>query len=117
MTRYADPGRCPDCAHPIDYADLACPGCGLPLRGLTAQRLYQTLSEADALLVSLRAEAARVELALRREPVGAGVGAAGGPVGAPHDGLEGIGLAAGGVRRAARCPCRGPPGPRGLRTA
>lgn len=57
MTRYADPTRCPDCAQPIEYADLACPSCALPLRGMTAQRLFQTLSAADDMLAALRASA------------------------------------------------------------
>ena len=65
MTRYADPRRCPDCAHPIEYGALACPHCALPLRGVTAQRLFQTLATADDLLIALRATADQ------RETVGA----------------------------------------------
>jgi hypothetical protein len=71
MTRYADPRRCPDCAHPIEYGALACPHCALPLRGVTAQRLFQTLATADDLLVALRASADQ------RETVGALAGAVG----------------------------------------
>ncbi len=57
MTRYADPQRCPDCRAPIGHDDLACPTCGLPLRGITAAELFRTLTAADALLVQLRATA------------------------------------------------------------
>jgi hypothetical protein len=57
MTRYADPQRCPDCAAPITYNDAACPSCALPLRGQTAQRLFEVLSTADELLVTLRSAA------------------------------------------------------------
>ncbi len=74
MTRYADPQRCPDCAHAIEYAAEACPSCGLPLRGPVAQQLFQTLSQADTLLTTLRAGAA--------VPVGAPAGlVSGGQVG------------------------------------
>lgn len=58
MTRYADPQRCPDCLGPIGHDDLACPTCGLPLRGGTAAELFHVLSTADALLLRLRATAA-----------------------------------------------------------
>ena len=80
MTRYADPRRCPDCAHPIEYGALACPHCALPLRGETAQRLFQTLTAADELLVALRATVGQ------REPVGAMAGAAGAVGTAPSAG-------------------------------
>src|SRR5687767_7981592 len=55
MTRYADPERCPDCRRPIPLRAEQCPSCGLPLHGPMAQRLFQTLSAADTLLVELRA--------------------------------------------------------------
>ncbi len=80
MTRYADPGRCPDCAHPIEYGDTACPGCALPLRGVTAQRLFQTLSTADELLAALRASTT--------VPVGAGAAVGTAAPGAPAGGLS-----------------------------
>lgn len=80
MTRYADPGRCPDCAHPIEYGDTACPSCALPLRGATAQRLYQTLSTADDLLAALRASTT--------VPVGAGAAVGTAAPGAPVGGLS-----------------------------
>lgn len=57
MTRYADPQRCPDCHGPIGHDDLACPTCGLPLRGVTAAELFRTLSTADVLLAQLRSTA------------------------------------------------------------
>lgn len=60
MTRYADPGRCPDCRSPIPPGVVACPACALPLRGETAQRLFTTLTLADELLISLRAAPAPV---------------------------------------------------------
>ncbi len=55
MTRYADPRRCPDCLAAITRGAPACPHCGLPLRGETAQELYLALARADDLLVALRA--------------------------------------------------------------
>lgn len=55
MTRYADPSRCPDCGAEITSGTEACARCRLPLRGLTAQRLFATLSHADELLAELRA--------------------------------------------------------------
>lgn len=67
MTRYADPTRCPDCAQPIEYAAAACRSCGLPLRGATAQRLFQVLSTADDLLASLRSSVAPVPAAVPAE--------------------------------------------------
>ncbi|MGZ8737299.1 MAG: SCO7613 C-terminal domain-containing membrane protein [Nocardioides sp.] len=78
MTRYADPRRCPDCAHDIEYAAEACPSCGLPLRGPVAQQLFATLSQADTLLTTLRASAA--------VPVGA-------PAGQVSGGTAQVGLA------------------------
>ena len=55
MTRYADPTRCPDCGAAIVPGAPACGTCALTLQGETAQRLFQTLSQADALLGALRA--------------------------------------------------------------
>ena len=55
MTRYADPGRCPDCTAPLTQGADTCPGCSLPLRGTLAQELWATLTRADQLLVALRA--------------------------------------------------------------
>src|SRR3954452_5102621 len=60
MTRYADPERCPDCQGPIAVGTTACPRCGLPLRGDTAQLLFTALQRADGLLESLRSEATPV---------------------------------------------------------
>ena len=77
MTRYADPTLCPDCSGPIVYGDLTCPTCGLPLRGDTAARLFQTLTVADALLDTLRA-GARVPVGVGAAP-SAGTAAPGGP--------------------------------------
>lgn len=57
MTRYADPQRCPDCHGPLGPDDLACPACGLPLRGALAAELFRTLSIADGLLARLRESA------------------------------------------------------------
>ncbi|MGN6574146.1 MAG: SCO7613 C-terminal domain-containing membrane protein [Nocardioides sp.] len=81
--RYADPTRCPDCSGPIVYGDLTCPTCGLPLRGDTAARLFQTLTVADSLLDALRAGA--------RVPVGAATGPV--PSGTAVGGLPGTGSA------------------------
>lgn len=80
MTRYADPLRCPDCTQPIAYGAVACPSCGLPLRGPTAQRLFQTLSTADDLLMALRASvtAPTAVGAGVRAPAGAAAGSADG---------------------------------------
>lgn len=55
MTRYADPNRCPDCGSAIAFQAPSCPRCGLVLRGSVAQRLFETLTAADRLLVELRA--------------------------------------------------------------
>ena len=55
MTRYADPTRCPDCGSAIVFQAPACSSCGLSLRGTVAQRLFETLTVADRLLVELRA--------------------------------------------------------------
>ena len=55
MSRFADAGRCPDCACLIDPHAERCPGCSLPLRGALAHELYLTLERADQLLESLRA--------------------------------------------------------------
>ena len=55
MTRFADPTRCPDCGGRIALRGSSCPTCGLSLRGPVAQRLFQTLSAADQLLLELRA--------------------------------------------------------------
>src|SRR5680860_705250 len=54
MPRYADPQRCPDCLGPIEYGASSCPACSLPLTGDTARRLFQTLTQADELLIALR---------------------------------------------------------------
>lgn len=78
MTRYADPRRCPDCRGPIGHDDLACPTCGLPLRGTTAAELFNVLTTADALLSQLRAGAT---VGAARVPVGAAGLDAGGPAG------------------------------------
>lgn len=60
MTRYADPRQCPDCGFPITPGAQACPSCRLPLTGLTAQALFQTLQRADLLLNQLRTSDAAV---------------------------------------------------------
>ncbi len=57
MTRFADPERCPDCGSAIVPRAASCGTCGLPLHGVVAQRLFQTLTLADTLLVQLRASA------------------------------------------------------------
>ncbi len=91
-THYADPTRCPDCSGPIAYGDLTCPACGLPLRGDTAARLFQTLTVADSLLDTLRA-GARVPAGALTGPRVAGT--AGGPAagaGSPETGVGGPGL-------------------------
>ncbi len=104
MTRYADPTLCPDCSGPIVYGDLTCPTCGLPLRGDTAARLFQTLTVADALLDTLRA-GARVPVGVGAAPsagTAAPAPAATGPTsgaatGAPAIGLPGVGVPGGGL--------------------
>ena len=91
-THYADPTRCPDCSGPIAYGDLTCPACGLPLRGDTAARLFQTLTVADSLLDTLRA-GARVPAGALTGPRAAGT--AGGPAagaGSPETGVGSPGL-------------------------
>src|SRR3712207_5937025 len=55
MSRYADAGRCPDCAAPLTYDAAACASCSLPLRGPVAHELYLTLAHADQLVAALRA--------------------------------------------------------------
>jgi hypothetical protein len=55
MTRYADPSRCPDCGATITPGASACGTCALSLSGETARQLFVTLSQADDLLVTLRA--------------------------------------------------------------
>lgn len=77
MTRYADPTRCPDCGSAIVFQAPACSSCGLPLRGAVAQRLFETLTVADRLLVELRASSL-APVAPTQPPV---------PVGAPSGSL------------------------------
>ena len=60
MTRYADPGRCPDCTELLTQGADTCPHCSLPLRGSLAHELWTTLTRADELLGALRASAAAV---------------------------------------------------------
>jgi hypothetical protein len=55
--RYADTARCPDCRSLLPAEPFRCPTCALPLRGFLATELLRTLSEADELLVRLRAAA------------------------------------------------------------
>lgn len=94
MTRYADPQRCPDCRGPLGRDAVACPTCGLPLRGVTAAELFRTLSTADVLLTQLRASASVPSAAVPSDPVpsasvpGGGLlpGAASGPGGAAAPG-------------------------------
>lgn len=86
MTRYADPRRCPDCRGPIGHDDLACPTCGLPLRGTTAAELFNVLTTADALLSQLRTTA---KVGAARVPVGAGIPDAGAPAGQKAQGEPG----------------------------
>ncbi len=57
MTRYADPGLCPDCRTVLPAAPAQCPTCALPLRGPTAVALLGALTRADELLAVLRATA------------------------------------------------------------
>lgn len=62
MFRYADPTACPGCRAPLEYGAAQCPACGLELAGEPAQRLFTTLSQADALLEQMR----RNQAALRQ---------------------------------------------------
>lgn len=78
MTRFADPGRCPDCGGPIVSGVAACPNCGLPLRGADAARLFATLAQADQLLVRLREQ--RVAAVQQSGPVAPPPAASSGPV-------------------------------------
>ena len=57
MTRFADPGRCPDCGTQIAPGTPRCPVCALPLTGATAQDLFLTLVRADELVALLRRQA------------------------------------------------------------
>lgn len=97
MTRYADAHRCPDCGAAITPADPSCPTCALSLRGDVASRLFQTLTQADALLAALRAasvptSAPAVRVAVSSGPVAAPFDAAPLPARpaapAPHHGLS-----------------------------
>lgn len=58
MSRFYDPGRCPDCRAALPVEATACGSCGLPLRSLTAQRLAAALRQADVMLARLRDERA-----------------------------------------------------------
>jgi len=60
MTRFADPGRCPDCRAEITPGAPRCGACGLTLSGPTAQDLFVTLLRADQLLGTLRLQQAPV---------------------------------------------------------
>ncbi len=55
--RFADPTLCPDCRSVLPVAPFRCPTCSLPLQGFLATELLRTLTEADDLLVRLRASA------------------------------------------------------------
>ena len=58
MTRFADPGRCPDCRATLTPGSFECPSCRLDLSGERGQRLFTLLSQADQLLVEMRARTA-----------------------------------------------------------
>lgn len=56
-----DPGRCPDCAAVLPPEPVACPACGLPLRGPLVDRLWrlslqaaQTLEQRQSVIDALR---------------------------------------------------------------
>ncbi|WP_109507724.1 SCO7613 C-terminal domain-containing membrane protein [Nocardioides speluncae] len=68
MTRFADPQKCPDCGAPITPGAPACVACRLPLTGITAQTLFQTLQRADLLLTQLRTSDASVGAAAPMAP-------------------------------------------------
>lgn len=70
MFLYADPRACPGCRAPIPYGASGCPSCNLGLTGEEAQRLFVTLTEADALIAAMRTAQA---LAVREEGHVAGV--------------------------------------------
>ena len=69
--RFADPALCPDCRSVLPVAPFRCPTCALPLQGFLATQLLHTLSEADDLLVRLRASAP-LEPAKAAPPVATG---------------------------------------------
>lgn len=79
MTRFADPGRCPDCGSPIPPLAPACPACGLSLQGPVARDLFLTLTRADQLLATLRA--ATAPAAAAPAPAAAAAAAAPAPAG------------------------------------
>ena len=66
MSRYYDSQRCPDCRASLSAEATACGSCGLPLRGLTAERLAAALRQADVMLARLRDE--RTAAAVEADP-------------------------------------------------
>lgn len=55
MFRYADPTVCPGCRSGLEYGATQCPTCELRLAGPLGQRLFNTLTHADALVAQMRA--------------------------------------------------------------
>ena len=80
MTRFADPARCPDCGATLTPGSYTCPSCRLDLSGDLGRRLFTLLTDADRLLVQMRARSAApyAEQARAAQPP-VPVGAASGP--------------------------------------
>ncbi len=72
MTRFADPARCPDCRATLTPGSYTCPACGLDLSGELGRRLFTLLTDADRVLVQLRARSAAPDQV--RVPAAAGPG-------------------------------------------
>lgn len=53
VTPLADPHRCPSCRGDLP-SDLVCASCGLDLRGDLGMRLFGVLTQADALIATIR---------------------------------------------------------------
>ena len=94
MTRYADPELCPDCRAPMPFGVAACPTCGLSFQGPLAAQLFAALTEADRLLVAMRAPAGspagspaglpgELPAGLRAGSAGSSAGSSAGQVAAP----------------------------------
>ncbi len=72
MTRFADPARCPDCRSALTPGSFVCPSCSLDLSGDLGRRLFTLLTDADQVLLQMRARSRTY--AGERVPVGATAG-------------------------------------------
>src|SRR5689334_2353961 len=76
MTRFADPARCPDCRATLTPGSFTCPACRLDLSGDLGRRLFTLLTEADRVLVQMRARSTAPVAPTTPEPARVPVGAA-----------------------------------------